>query len=90
MIVSGTAGTGKTYLISAQCIVTATTGIAAFSINGQTLHFAAQLHICEYRDLQGDSLQGDSLQQLQLRIEDKRFVIVDGILVKRQLHNTCC
>jgi ATP-dependent DNA helicase PIF1 len=52
MIVCGTAGTGKTYLISAakqvlgtQCIVTATTGIAAFSINGQTLHSAAQLPI---------------------------------------------
>jgi DNA replication protein DnaC len=43
MVVCGTAGTGKTYLISAtkqvlaaQCVVTATTGIAAFSINGQT------------------------------------------------------
>ena len=43
MIVFGTAGTGKTYLISAakqvlgsQCVVTATTGISAFSINGQT------------------------------------------------------
>ena len=39
MIVCGTAGTGKTYLISAvkqvlgaQCVVTATTGIAAFTI----------------------------------------------------------
>ena len=79
MIVSGTAGTGKTYLISAvkqvlgaHCIVTATTGIAAFSINGQTLHSAAQLPIREYRDL-----QGDSLQRLQLRLEGKRFLIVD-------------
>ncbi len=79
MIVSGTAGTGKTYLISAvkqvlgaHCIVTATTEIAAFSINGQTLHSAAQLPIREYRDL-----QGDSLQRLQLRLEGKRFLIVD-------------
>ena len=61
MIVCRTAGTGKTYLISAakqvlgaQCVVTATTGIAAFIINGQTLHSAAQLPIREYRDLQGD------------------------------------
>jgi Ni2+-binding GTPase involved in maturation of urease and hydrogenase len=52
MIVCGTAGTGKTYLISAakqvlgtQCVVTATTGIAPFSINSQTLHSAAQLPI---------------------------------------------
>jgi hypothetical protein len=79
MIVSGTAGTGKTYLISAvkqvlgaQCIVTATTGIAAFSINGQTLHSTAQLPIREYKDL-----QGDSLQRLQLRLEGKRYLIVD-------------
>ena len=65
MIVCGTAGTDKTYLISstrqvlaAQCVVTSTTGIAAFSIKyGQTLHSAAQLPIREYRDLQGDSLQ---------------------------------
>ncbi len=92
MIESGTAGTGKMYLISAvkqvlgaQCIVTATTGIPAFSINGQTLHFAAQLHIREYRDL-----QGDSLQQLQLRLEDKRFVIVDEMLVKSRSRNTFC
>jgi hypothetical protein len=70
MIVCGTAGTGK-YLIStakhvlgAQCVVTATTVIAAFSINGQTLHSAAQLPIDEYW-----ALQADSLQQLQLRLE---------------------
>ena len=75
----GTAGTGETFLIRAvkqvlrnQCIATATTGIALFSINGQTLHSAAQLPICEYRDL-----QGDSLQRLQLRLEGKRFLIVD-------------
>ncbi|CAB4023269.1 ATP-dependent DNA helicase pif1 [Paramuricea clavata] len=79
MIVCGTAGTGKTYLISAtkqvlatQCVVTATTGIAAFSIDGQTLRSAAQLPIREYRDL-----QGDSLQRLQLRLEGKRFLIID-------------
>ena len=79
MIVCGTAGTGKTYLIRAakqvlrdQCIVTATTGIASFNITGQTLHSAAQVPIREYRDL-----QGDPLQRLQLRLEGKRFLIVD-------------
>jgi hypothetical protein len=83
MIVRGTAGTDKTYLISAtkqvlaaQCVVTATTGIAAFSIDGQTLHSAAQLPICEYRDL-----QGDSLQRLQLRLEGKRFLIIDEMSI---------
>ena len=48
MIVSGTAGTGKTYSISAQkqvlrdqCIVATTTGIPVFRIGGQTVHSAA-------------------------------------------------
>ena len=79
MIVCGTAGTGKTYLISAvkqvlgaQCVVTATTVIAAFSINSETLHSAAQPPIREYREL-----QGDSLQRLQVRLEGKSFLIVD-------------
>jgi hypothetical protein len=79
MNVCGKAGTGKTYLISAakqvlgtQCLVTTTIGIAAFSINGQTLHSAVQLPIREYRDF-----QGDSLQRLQLRLEGKRFLIID-------------
>ncbi len=61
---------------SAQCIVTATTGIAAFSINGQALHSAAQLPIREYWDLQ-DNL----LQWLQSRLEGKRFLIVDDMLM---------
>ena len=45
MIVSGTAGTGKSYLISAlahllgsSCVITATTGMASFNICGKTLH----------------------------------------------------
>ena len=45
MIVSGTAGTGKSYLIHClrlllqrQLLVAAPTGVAAFNIDGQTLH----------------------------------------------------
>ena len=79
MIVCGTAGSGKTYLISAvkqvlgtQCVVTATTGIAAFSINCETLYSAAQLPMREYREL-----QGDSLQRLHFRLKGKSFLIVD-------------
>ena len=52
MIVSGTAGTGKSYLISAianllgnQCILTGTTGMAAFNIGGKTLHSVLHLTI---------------------------------------------
>ena len=76
MIVCGTAGTGKTYLINAlkqvlgeKCLVTATTGIAAFSINGQTLHSAAQLPIRDHRELQGKSLQCLELK-LEIRVRN--------------------
>ena len=40
--------------------------------NGVTLHSAAQLPIREFRDL-----QGSSLQRLQLRLNGKKFLIVD-------------
>ena len=57
MIICGTAGAGKTYLINAlrqvigqKCIVTATTGIAALNIHRQTLHSAAQLLIRENKE----------------------------------------
>ena len=60
MIVCGTAGTGKVInalkqVLEEKCLATATTGIAAFGINGQTLHSAAQLPIRDHRELQGDS-----------------------------------
>lgn len=52
LIICGTAGTGKFYLINGiaralqnQCVLTATTGMAAFHICGQTLHSALQLPI---------------------------------------------
>ena len=48
MIIYGTAGTGKSYLINAisshlkdKCCLTAPTGIAAFNINGVTIHSLA-------------------------------------------------
>ena len=52
--------------------MTATTGIAAFTIGGQTLHSAAQLPIRDYCDL-----QGDALQRLQMRLEGKHYLIID-------------
>ena len=73
MIICGTAGTGKSYLMSAiaqklgsLCILTATTGMAAFNVCGQTLHSALQLPIrsCTFKDL-----RGSSLQRLQLRMK---------------------
>ena len=81
MIICGTAGTGKSYLISAiaqklrsLCILTATTGMAAFNVCGQTLHSALQLPIRSYTF---KDLQGSSLQRLQLTMKDKSYLIID-------------
>ena len=64
LIVSETAGTGKSYLI--QCLrllldhrvrVAAPTGVAAFNIEGHTLHFLFSLPVKgEFKDLQGEQL----------------------------------
>ena len=65
MIISGTAGTGKSYLI--QCLkhlltdhlcVAAPTGVAAFNVDGYTLHSLLSLPIRgDFKDLEGKRLQ---------------------------------
>ena len=81
MIVCGTAGTGKSYVISAiahalgsTCVLTGTTGMAAFHICGKTLHSALQLPI---RSSSHRDLQGSSLHRLQLAMKDKSYLIID-------------
>ena len=81
MIISGTAGTGKSYLISAiahvlkeECLLTGTTGMAGFNINGCTLHSALQLPVREQRNKE---LQGPSLQRLQMFLEGKHYILID-------------
>ena len=64
MIVSGTAGTGKSYLIhclrlllSSRVRVAAPTGVAAFNIEGHTLHSLLSLPVKgDYKDLEGEHL----------------------------------
>ena len=81
MLIYGTAGTGKSYLIRSitqvlgtSCILTGTTGMAAFNICGTTVHSALKLpiHRSNHKDL-----QGTSLQQLQLKLKDKHYIIID-------------
>ena len=88
MIVSGTAGTGKSYLISAvahllgtHCMLTATTGMASFNICGKTLHSALKLPL-QYNNAQ--DLRGTSLQQLQLAVKDKSYLIIDEMSMMGQ------
>ena len=61
MIISGTAGTGKSHIIHALfqllgpnvCKITATTGVAAFNIGGVTVHSFLSLPILGYEELGG-------------------------------------
>ena len=64
MIVSGTAGTGKSYLIHCLRLIlnnrlrlAAPTGVAAFNIEGYTLHSLLSLPVKgDYKDLEGERL----------------------------------
>ena len=80
MIVSDTAGTGKSYLI--QCLklllgshlrVTAPTGVAAFNVNGSTLHSLLGLPV------KGDfkELEGSRLHTVHESLAGTDYIIID-------------
>ena len=80
MIVSGTAGTGKSYLIHClrlllqhQLRVAAPTGVAAFNVDGCTLHSLLSL------PTKGDfkDLEGERLNKLQQSFTDIKYIIID-------------
>ena len=80
VIITGTAGSGKSYLNNAikallgnTCILTGTTGLAGYNIEGSTLHSALQLPVRNHNN----DLQGTSLQRLQLRFSGKHYLITD-------------
>ena len=69
MIICGTAGTRKSFLITGiaqtlgtSCLLTGTTGLAGFNICGATLHSTLQLLLQSHNLL---DLQGPSLARLQ-------------------------
>ena len=80
MIVSGTAGTGKSYLI--QCIklllcdclrVTAPTGSASYNVDGYTIHSLLSLPVKgEFKDL-----VGKRFQTIQQSLADVDYIIID-------------
>jgi ATP-dependent DNA helicase PIF1 len=81
LIVTGEAGTGKSYLINAvrnylkrRCVVTATTGKAAFNINGVTIHSLLKLPVLptSHKDLSGQCLVA-----LQESLVDAEYIIID-------------
>ena len=80
MITSGTAGPGKSYLIHClrlllqhQVRVAAPTGVAAFNIEGQTLHGLLKL------PTKGDfkDLEGERLHNMQQSLNDMSYLIID-------------
>ena len=82
MIVTGTASTGKSYLI--QCIrlllgdtlkVAALTGVASFIIEGTTLH--SLFHLPTRGEFK--QLEGNHLQQLQQAMSSSRYIIIDDM-----------
>ena len=83
MLILGTAGTGKSFLIQAiaqllqdKCLLTATTGIAAFHIGGITLHSALHLPVQKHNS---NDLRGQALAMLQHKMKDVRYLIVDEV-----------
>ena len=80
MIVSGTAGTGKSYLI--HCLrlllqdkvrVVAPTGVAAFNVDGNTLHSLLNLPTKgEFKDL-----EGEHLNRTQRSLANMEYLIID-------------
>ena len=82
MIISGTAGTGKSYLIHClrlllkdQLYVAAPTGVAAFNVQGYTLH--SLLHLPTKGKFK--ELEGNRLHELQQSFHGIRYVIIDEI-----------
>jgi ATP-dependent DNA helicase PIF1 len=89
LIVSGTAGTGKSYLV--QCwkqlledsvCVTAPTGAAAYNVAGYTLHSLLTLPVrAEFKEL-----EGKLLQTLQESLAGVSYIIIDEMsMVGRKL-----
>ena len=79
MIISGTAGTGKSFLIN--CLkgllqkivrIAAPTGVAAFNVQGCTLH--SLLHLPTKGEFK--SLEGERLQQLQESLAGVKYNII--------------
>ena len=81
LIVNGVVGTGKSYLITAlrqalkrKCIITATTGKAAFNISGVTIHSLLKLPITNKHQ---KDLTDQSLVALQERLATIDYIFID-------------
>ena len=78
MIITGLAGSGKSYLINSiralleeTCVVSAYFGIAAFNVKRKTLHSILNLQI---RGKNHKDLKGPALLQLQERLSGIKYI----------------
>lgn len=85
MIITGQAGSGKSFLIDclrqllgSACIVCAFFGIAAFNVEGQTLHSLFHLPI---RGRSKHDLKGPRLAKLQANLKSIKYLIIDEFSV---------
>ena len=95
LIVSGTAGTGKSYLI--HCLrlllkdkvrVVAPTGVAAFNVDGNTLHSLLSLPTKgEFKDL-----EGERLNRIQQSLATMEYIIIDemSMVGRKMFASLCC
>lgn len=80
LIINGVAGTGKSYLIRAlkylkqKCVITATTGKAAYSIRGLTVHSLLKLPTGPRSE---NDLSGQSLVELQEKLSNTGYILID-------------
>ena len=90
MFISGCGGTGKSYLIKTikawvssatdkHVAITAPTGIAAFSINGLTIHRLLQLPVEHGKTPQYRPLSDESLKVVRQRLENLILLVIDEI-----------
>ena len=100
IFLTGGAGTGKSHLISVirqhverahtgskhACIVVAPTGVAAFNIQGATLHRAFRLPVEHNEVTEYKKLSCKRLQELRRELKDVQVIIIDEVsMVSYQL-----
>ena len=86
MVIQGTAGTDKSYLISclksalqtpyeqsaSPLLLLAPIGVASFNIHASTIHSALRIPIVEMQPL-----EGQSLSKLQEELRHIRYILID-------------
>jgi ATP-dependent DNA helicase PIF1 len=84
MVVAGTAGTGKSRIIQTmlsflgptRIAVLAPSGVAAFNVQGQTIHSFLKIPVSDLTHPPKD-LPSEILQSMQEQLRDLRYVIID-------------